>query len=858
MLDENQSTCFWWNTLLYKKWAAYLLSILFLSFITFVSYHFYLHHDPEMSNLFSLIIVSGGVLFTLFFLAIFLAFITNQRRLIKQYAKLDMLHQLINESNDMVFILHIDNGAIEYVNKTTEKILGYTLDEMRAIGIEGFRRAVDQTEPFLEHLQELKKMGQMIDYAILTSKNGREFMVEANVRAINHHGTDYNIAIVRDITENESYNQKIIHTSMMLKEAQKLAKLGSWQFNQITNTTDWSDEVYEILEFDREKCTPCYEAFLDAVHPDDREMVNTIYTDSIKEHTAYNYTHRLLMNDGRIKYLQEQGEHFYDKNGFSIESRGTLHDITEQEELKNNLIQKNLELLATTNQLKLATQAAEMGIWVFHFKDNCFTADAKVLELYEMPPELLDVNLAFEEWTSRCHPEDVEEAVRLLQESATQLKPLQISFRIVVPSGTKYIHSAAIIKYDKIGNPIGIVGTNRDITIDKTLEASLIISKEAAENANLAKSSFLANMSHEIRTPLNGVIGLIDLVLQSDLTPLQKDYLTKADMAAKALLSVLNTILDYSKIEVNKLRLERIPFDLHEVLENVHALFSYKAEEKNIDLQFNTDSSIPKRLMGDPLRLQQILNNLVGNAIKFTDAGEVCISITAQDEGIQHKLIVEITDTGIGLTPEQRESLFSPFYQADSSFTRKYGGSGLGLMITKELIELMGGTISVSSTPNSGSTFTFTALFDPYEFSIQEFEAITLLDQYHILSTNKDIHILLVEDNDLNQLVASERLKQMGLRVSIANNGLEAVEMVKDNEYDAVLMDLQMPVMDGFTATKEIRKLPGKKDLPIIALSAAVMKEDQMLATQSGMNAHIAKPIDKVVLRDILAKWVKF
>jgi len=179
-------------------------------------------------------------------------------------------------------------------------------------------------------------------------------------------------------------------------------------------------------------------------------------------------------------------------------------------------------------------------------------------------------------------------------------------------------------------------------------------------------------------------------------------------------------------------------------------------------------------------------------------------------------------------------------------------------MITKELVELMGGTISVSSTPNGGSTFSFTALFDPYEFSAQEFETITLRDQYNILATTKDIHILLVEDNDLNVLVASERLKQMGLRVSVANNGLEAVEMVRDNEYDAVLMDLQMPVMDGFTATKEIRKIPGKEKLPIIALSAAVMKEDQMLATQSGMNAHIAKPIDKVVLRDILAKWLKF
>jgi CheY-like chemotaxis protein len=262
--------------------------------------------------------------------------------------------------------------------------------------------------------------------------------------------------------------------------------------------------------------------------------------------------------------------------------------------------------------------------------------------------------------------------------------------------------------------------------------------------------------------------------------------------------------------------------------------------------------------LGDPLRLQQILSNIVGNAMKFTDTGFVRISVTAQKQEEQYRLTFEITDSGIGLTAQQQAGLFSPFYQADSSFTRKYGGSGLGLMISKELVELMGGIIRVSSIPNGGTTFTFTAVFDPYEFSKQEFETIALQNQYNILATDKDIHILLVEDNDLNQLVASERLKQMGFRVSIASNGLEAVEMVKNNEYDAVLMDLQMPVMDGFTATKEIRKLPGKKKLPIIALSAAVMKEDQMLATQAGMNAHIAKPIDKVVLRDILAKWLKF
>jgi len=776
----------------------------------------------------------------------------------KQLEALYLSHQMIDSANDMAFMIRIDNGYIEYANKTAQNMTGYSLNEMRTIGIDGFRHPI-KDQSFLDHLQELKKIGRLTDYATITRKDGSTFPVEANVRAITHEGIDYNIAFVRDISENETYNQKIIKTSTILKEAQKLAKLGNWQLNLLTNELEWSDEIYTIFEIDPETHTPSYEGFLNAIHPEDRKLVNDAYASSIENQTFYDYTHRLLMRDGRVKYVREQGETFYDTYGTPIESRGTVHDITEQKELENILRQKNIELTKTTDRLQLATQASKIGIWVWQLNDNTLTWDQQMFELYEKEQQLETGVFFYDDWKNTIHPDDVERAEYELANAVHNGIPLDTVFRIISPSGDiKYIHSTSIVKYDEYHNPLYMVGTNRDITAEKTLEETLTLAKEAAENSNNAKSSFLANMSHEIRTPLNGVIGLIDLVLQSDLTPLQNDYLIKAEMAAKALLGVLNTILDYSKIEVNKLRLEHIPFDVHEILKNVHALFSYKAEEKNIDLRFDTDAAVPQRLLGDPLRLQQILSNLVGNAMKFTDAGEVHVSITAQTEETKCKLTVTVKDTGIGLSEEQQQNLFSPFYQADSSFTRKYGGSGLGLMITKELIELMGGTISVSSTPNGGSTFSFTALFDPYEFSAQEFETIVQRDQYNILPTTKDIHILLVEDNDLNVLVASERLKQMGLRVSVANNGLEAVEMVRENEYDAVLMDLQMPIMDGFTATKEIRKMGGKEKLPIIALSAAVMKEDQILSTQSGMNAHIAKPINKVVLRDILAKWIKF
>jgi len=798
----------------------------------------------------------SGTLFSLLLLLVLRSFNKNRRLTDIKNRELKLLSALINESNDMVFIIRIDDGYVEYANKTANTMLGYTLNEIQAMGIEGFRRPLKEGEPFMEHLKELHKMGHLTDYAILTRKDGTEFPIEANVRLLSYRGTDYNIAVVRDISENELYNQKLHHLTQHLNEAQKIAKLGSWCLNLDTGELEWSDEIYELFEIDQATHTPTYEGFLDAIHPDDREMVNTAYTDSVEHHTPYNYVHRLLMRDGRIKYVREQGETFYDQDGTPHESRGTVHDITGEILLQQRLELKNNELMEVSARSELAIQAANMGIWVFYFADNTFVADAKVLELYEMSPDLLNVPLNFEEWTSRCHPDDVQKAVALLHEVASGAKNLDITFRIIVPSGIKYIHAAAIVKYDNDGHPIGIVGTNQDVTINKTLEETRILAQTSAEAANKIKSDFLANMSHEIRTPLNGVIGLTELLLQSELQPLQREYLKKSDTASRALLNVLNNILDYSKIEAHKLVLEMTTFNLDDIMDNLIAMLSYKAEQKNLSLETHIDDTIPRMLIGDPLRLQQILSNLIVNALKFTEQGYVRISISAipQDQEDHIKLAFAISDSGIGISEDDQPTLFQPFSQVDASFTRKYGGSGLGLMITKELVELMGGEITVHSVKGEGSTFTFDTLFEcatmipssenktcPYPFA---------------LPNDKPLHLLLVEDNDLNQLVASERLKQMGITCSIANNGLEAVEMVQKETFDAVLMDLQMPVMDGLEATREIRKLEGFANLPIIALSAAVLQDDLTLAFEAGMNDFVAKPIDKILLQNVLTKWL--
>ena len=531
---------------------------------------------------------------------------------------------------------------------------------------------------------------------------------------------------------------------------------------------------------------------------------------------------------------------------------------------------------------------------------------------------------------------------------------------------------------------------------DRRKSLALTAARDQAQAATEAKSLFLASMSHEIRTPMNAVIGLTHLVLETELDARQRDYLSKVQTSSKALLSLLNDILDYSKIEAGRIALESEEFSAEETIENVGNLFSAKIEEAGLDLFFEIDRDIPQRLVGDSLRLTQVLNNLVGNAIKFTPRGEVVISVERVSGGDEQvELRFAVRDTGIGLTDEQAGRLFDVFAQAERSTSRKYGGTGLGLAICKRLVELMGGGISVRSVPGEGSCFSFTARFAvkkeeveridlhrirgmralvvdgrptarlilqqvlqswhfqvatasfpddalhklrradpqaPYEVllvdwktadldflrqvqqitaegrcaalpvvvmatlhalepmrqSVREmplvsvllkpvtpsrlFEALVRLQHGEtaprqlagvkragLAELMRPIHgarVLLVEDNLVNQQVASAFLEMAGLLVSVANDGLEAVDLVKREHFDVVLMDMQMPGMDGVQATRVIRGLPQAQRLSVIAMTAAAMDEDRQVCLAAGMDAHVSKPIDPRELADALLAWV--
>lgn len=398
--------------------------------------------------------------------------------------------------------------------------------------------------------------------------------------------------------------------------------------------------------------------------------------------------------------------------------------------------------------------------------------------------------------------------------------------------------------YDNQKKSLGTLVIAKDISFLKKSEQELLSAKESAELANLAKTSFLTNMSHEIRTPLNGILGFIDLLLETKTDETQKYYLNLIKSSGDSLSKLLNDILDLNKVEQGKLNLENIKFRLSNMLDTVNP-FRFLAEEKGISFKISYDKVLPEFVIGDPSRLNQIIRNLLANALKFTRSGEIAVSFDPESkENDRLTLKGTVVDTGLGIPKSKQKAIFESFTQADNSTTRKYGGSGLGLTITSHLAELMDGSISVESPPESFGQSTGTAFIFRVNLKISETGPRELLAiSSGNLRFSKPHKILVVDDNEVNLTLAKKVLENLGANVSVAQNGLEAIESVNKEAFDLVLMDIQMPVMDGYDATRTLREK--KVTIPILALSANAFSEQIEKCMAVGMNSHIRKPFTK-------------
>jgi PAS domain S-box-containing protein len=674
-----------------------------------------------------------------------------------------------------------------------------------------------------------------------------------------------------DITERMKADEALKKSEGRFKQIAENAQEWIWEVDLEGRYTYSSPIVGKILGYTPEEILDKH--FYDLFLPDDREeLKKAAFAVFAEKQPLHEFLNRNIHKNGKTVWLSTSGGPLLDEKGDLCGYRGADIDITEKKKMQDLILQAKNDWEETFDTIN--------DMITIHDNDFNIIRSNKAAErvLGLSSSEILSQK-CFKSYHGTAHSPEKCPSCQTIKTGHPAVT------EIYEPHLNKFVEIKALPRFDDKKRITGLVHIVRDITARKNVEKQLNKAIEAAETANLAKSEFLANMSHEIRTPMNGIIGMTELTLETDLSGEQRENLEIVRQSADSLLGLLNDILDFSKIEAGKMELENIDFNLGATVESIIKTFIIQTSKKNLALHYSLAPDVPVNLKGDPNRLRQVIVNLVGNAVKFTARGKIEINVELETSGSKDKnpdknedihvvpLRFSVSDTGMGISSDKIKSIFEGFTQADGSSTREYGGSGLGLAISRQIVNMIGGKIWVESEAGKGSTFHFTAGFGiagesaKQETASQDTEFEKGTGEARLIrpcvrhEDKKGVHILLVEDNVLNQKVTVSMLKKEGFSVKLACTGEEALEALKRESFGLVLMDVQMPRMDGIETTRIIRKSKDGSfdpDIPIIALTAHAFKKDKDRCLKAGMNGFISKPFKKQELTGKIKELIQY
>jgi PAS domain S-box-containing protein len=741
-----------------------------------------------------------------------------------------LLAAVVEFSEEGILAVSLDKKVLSW-NRGAEAIYGYSAEEI--IG-----KSVASTIIPPERMEEYdRSFGRVLAGEALVRFESQRYRNDGGLVEValtfcpikNQQGKVVGVsAVVRDITQAKA-------TQRALREANENYRALIHNIPDVTWMLD-SNHQLKFLSPNAEKLfgysiAECYArgaSILFDVHPDEAQQVSRMFQAFFAEGVPFDLEFRIRRKDGEWRWVHNRAIQTFEKDGLRYAS-GLVTDITQRKAAEESLreSEQRYRLLFERN-LAGVFRCSQVGSFL-----DCNDAGAKILG-YDSREDLIGrsvMDVFFD-------PADKTAADQRMAEHGTSSNQ-ELSLRRKDESSVWIMANTTMVPG---ATGTEIEGTFLDITLLKQAEEQMRVAKEAAESSNRAKSEFLANMSHEIRTPMNGVIGMVDLALDTDLSPEQRDYLTTVKSSAGALLEIINDILDFSKIEARKLELERVPFSVEELVRATVKEFSVQARNKQLSLQCDFAADLPEMAIGDPGRLRQILMNLVSNALKFTDRGEIMVRvIRLPDDALQFS----VSDTGIGISAEKQKSIFESFVQADTSSTRHYGGTGLGLAIVSQLVALMQGRIWLESKPGEGSTFYFTARFGLAAAAPSKEETQPRTEPTSAKPSRK-LHILVADDNLVNLRLAGSLLAKQGHSAVTVSSGREALAALEQQSFDLALMDVQMPDMDGFETTKAIRaqERTSHKHLPIVAMTAHAMIGDRERCLAAGMDSYVTKPVD--------------